>query len=163
MIFNRIIQFVVLLFVQALVLNHVHLFNVATPLLYVSLAFSFPRNYPRWATLLWCFCMGLCVDIFSNTPGVAAGAMTVVGLLQPYLIQLYIPRDAADDFTMKFSTVGVNSFISYCAILVLTFCLLFFTLEAFNFFNWFQWLLCIVTSTLLTLLLTLVIENLFRK
>ena len=79
-----IVAFVVLLLVQALVLNRIHLFNCATPLLYVYVAMLFRRNFPRWAILVSCFTMGLCVDIFSNTPGVAAGAMTLIGLLQPY-------------------------------------------------------------------------------
>ncbi len=41
--------------------------------------------------------MGLCVDVFANTPGVAAASMTAVGLLQPYLFELFVPRDSADD------------------------------------------------------------------
>ena len=41
---NRLVMFVVLLLVQVLVLNHVWLLNVATPLLYVYFAITFPRN-----------------------------------------------------------------------------------------------------------------------
>lgn len=59
--------FVTLLLVQVLVLNHIHLFGFATPLLYMYVALIFRRNYPRWGILLWCFAMGLAVDIFSNT------------------------------------------------------------------------------------------------
>ena len=35
--------------VQALFLNHIHIFGVATPLLYVYLPLLFQRGYPRWA------------------------------------------------------------------------------------------------------------------
>lgn len=41
--------------------------------------------------------MGLCIDVFANTPGVAAASMTFIGLLQPYLFELFVPRDSADD------------------------------------------------------------------
>ena len=50
----------------------------------------------------------------------------------------------------------------YTVIIVMIYCLLFFTLEAFNFFNWLQWLASIGGSTLLTIVLILVIDN-FRK
>ena len=68
---KNLVFFAVLLLAQALVLNYVHLFNCATPLLYVYFVLPTRRNQPRWITLVSCFLMGLCVDSFSNTPGVA--------------------------------------------------------------------------------------------
>ena len=74
--------FLVFLLVQVLVLNHVHLFDSATPLLYIYMVLLFPRNYPKWGMLVWAFAMGLGVDMFSNTPGVAAASLTLVALLR---------------------------------------------------------------------------------
>ena len=71
---KRLATFVVLVLVQGLVFNHIHLFNCATPLLYIIMVLHFRRNHPKWAVLLWCFMMGLCVDVFANTPGVAAAS-----------------------------------------------------------------------------------------
>ena len=70
--FKRLMLYVVLVLSQALVLNHIHLFGYATPLLYIYFVVSFPRNYPKWGIILWSFLLGLNVDAFSNTPGVAA-------------------------------------------------------------------------------------------
>ena len=134
-----IVAFVVLLLVQALVLNRIHLFNCATPLLYVYVAMLFRRNFPRWAILVSCFTMGLCVDIFSNTPGVAAGAMTLIGLLQPYLLTLFLPRESPDDLSPSMSSLGIGKFILYAIILTLIYCTAFFALEAFEFSNWLHW------------------------
>ena len=39
--------FLVFLLVQVLVLNHVHLFDSATPLLYIYIVLLFPHNYPK--------------------------------------------------------------------------------------------------------------------
>ena len=50
--------FVALLLVQILVFNHIHLFNCATPLLYIYVVLLFPRNIPRWLALLSGFIMG---------------------------------------------------------------------------------------------------------
>ena len=64
---KRIVLFVILVLVQGLVLNHIHLFDCATPLLYIILVIHFRRNQPRWSALLWSFALGLCVDVFANT------------------------------------------------------------------------------------------------
>jgi len=159
---KRIVLFAVLLVVQALVLNHIHLFNCATPLLYVYLVLLFPRNFPKWAILLWSFALGLCVDTFSNTPGVAAGSMTLIGAIQPYLFEVFVPRDSAEDLEPGMRTVGVASFSYYTIIMVFIYCGAFFTLETFNFFNWAQWLMNIGGSMALTVVMILVIENIRR-
>jgi rod shape-determining protein MreD len=153
-----IVAFVVLLLVQALVLNRIHLFNCATPLLYVYVAMLFRRNFPRWAILVSCFTMGLCVDIFSNTPGVAAGAMTLIGLLQPYLLTLFLPRESPDDLSPSMSSLGIGKFILYAIILTLIYCTVFFALEAFEFSNWLHWLECVGGSFAITSLLLITVE-----
>ena len=154
--------FILLLLAQAMVFNHIHLFNCATPLLYVYLVLLFPRNFPKWAILLWSFALGLCVDSFTNTPGVAAGSMTLIGALQPYIFEPFIPRDSAEDLEPGMRTLGVTSFVYYTIIMVLIYCLAYFTLETFNFFHWIQWLMSISGSTILTVVLILVIENIRR-
>ena len=62
---KRLLYFVLLCLTQVLVLNRIHLFGYATPLLYVYFVLLFPRNYPKWALLLWCFALGLVNDTFS--------------------------------------------------------------------------------------------------
>ena len=69
-IIKQFLTFIILCLAQALVLNHINLFGCATPLLYVYFILLFRHDYPRWGTLLWSFFTGLCIDIFSNTPGV---------------------------------------------------------------------------------------------
>lgn len=64
---KRLLLFFGLLLLQALVLNHVHLLGVATPLLYVYFAISFRRGSSKWSMLIWCFLLGLGIDVFSNT------------------------------------------------------------------------------------------------
>ena len=159
---KSIISFVVLLLVQSLVLNHIHLFGCATPLLYVYMVLLFHRDYPQRAMLVSSFLMGLCIDVFSNTPGVAAASMTFMGLIQPYLLKYFIQRDSADDFAPSMKTLGVVKFIYYTLILVFIYCILFFTLETFSFFNWLQWIESVLGSTAITAVLILVVEN-FRK
>ena len=156
---NRLVMFVVLLLAQVLVLNHVWLLNVATPLLYVYFAITFPRNTEKGEVLGWCFFLGLLIDIFSNTPGLAAGTLTLIGMTQTYLVELFVPRDSVENLEVSAATLGWGKFSMLSGILTLIYCLLFFILEAFNFFDWQLWILRAVFSTVLTLLLMLAIES----
>ena len=160
---KRLILFVVLCLTQALVLNRIHLFDYATPLLYVYFVLIFPYNYPKWALLLWCFALGLVNDSFSNTPGVACASLTLLGAIQPYTLKLFLPRDAVENFTASMQGLGYAKFFGYASSLILLYCLLFLALEAFNFFNWAQLLISAGASTLLTLLFIVVFENFKRK
>ena len=156
---NRLLMFVVLLVVQVLVLNHVWLLNVATPLLYVYFAITIPRNTEKGEVLVWCFLLGLLIDIFSNTPGLAAGSLTLIGMVQTYLVELFVPRDSAENLQVSAATLGWGKFSTLSGMLILLYCLVFFILEAFNFFDWQLWLLRAVCSSALTLLLMLAIES----
>ena len=160
---NRLVMFVALLLAQVLVLNHVWLMNVATPLLYVYFAITFPRNTEKGEVLVWCFILGLFVDIFSNTPGLAAGSLTLIGMIQTYLVELFVPRDSAENLDVSAATLGWGKFSMLSSILILIYCLLFFILEAFNFFDWQLWLLRAVCSAALTMGLMLAIESLRAK
>lgn len=144
---------------QALVLNRIQLFHCATPLLYVYFVLTFRRGYPKWAILLWSFVMGLTIDMFANTPGVATGSLTLIGALQPYVLELFLPHEADEHMPVKAAVMGWGNFVTYTFLLVLLFCLVFFSLETFSFFNWLHWLECIGGSTLLTIVLILTLEN----
>lgn len=160
---RNLVFFIILFFAQVLVLNHIHLFGCATPLLYIYLVMPTRRDAPKWATLLWSFAMGLVIDTFANTPGVAAASMTLIALLQPYLLSLFIQQDAPDDFRPSLKSLGTLKYVFYTLILVVVYCLAFFSLEAFNFYNITQWLACVGGSALLTEVMLLVTDNLRNK
>ncbi|MBE6270324.1 MAG: rod shape-determining protein MreD [Prevotella ruminicola] len=156
---NRLVMFVTLFLVQVLILNHVHLLGVGTPLLYVYFVITFRRNSPKWLVLVSCFLLGLLIDIFSNTPGLAACVMTLVALAQTYLIELVVPRDSADDLEASTKALGFSKFVTLSTLLTLLYCLVFFALEAFNFFDVLLWLARSAVSSVLTIVLILAIES----
>lgn len=156
---KRFAVFVVLVLAQALVFNHIRLFGYAMPLLYVYFAITIPRGYPRWVTLLWCFALGLCVDLFSNTPGVAAGSLTLVGLIQPYLLELFVPREAVPNMTVSASEMGWSKFLTMASMLTAVHCLAFFSLLMFSFVDWQMWGFSVLGSLLLTMVLLAALES----
>jgi len=156
--FKRLGWFALFFLAQVIVLGRIHLFHYATPLFYVYFVAMFPRNYPKWSVLLWSFLLGLIIDIFSNTPGLAASVMTILAAIQPYYLELYVPRDSADNLQPSMKTLGPVKYAYYVVPMVLLYCLLFYCLEMFTFFNAFYWLMCVVGSTLLTIVLIFTFE-----
>ena len=73
--------------------------------------------------------------------------------IQPYYLELYVPRDSADNLTASIKTLGLLKYAYYIVPMVLLYCLLFYSLEMFTFFNAFYWLMCVAGSSLLTLVL----------
>ena len=76
-----------------------------------------------------------------------------------YLLELFLPRDAEDNIKCSAKALGFRNFATLTVILVLVFCLVFFSLETFSFFNWLYWLECVIGSLLLTLVLIFTLES----
>ena len=156
---KRALLFIVLVLAQALVLGRIHLFGCATPLFYVYFVLLFPRNYPKWGVLLWSFALGLIVDMFYNTPGMAAASMTLIGAIQPYYFEMFISRDVAENLQPSMDNIGWVKYFYYSLVLVTIYCLVFFTLDVFTFYNWLEWIKCVVGSSAITLLMILTFET----
>lgn len=159
---KRLGLFVALLLAQALVLNHIHLFYYATPLLYIYFVVSFRRGYPRWGILLWSFALGLFADALANTPGVATTSLTLLGLLQPYVLELFMQRDDDEAVQPSITTMGMGTYALYSLLLTAVYTIVFFSIETFTFFNWSQWLIAVGASTAITYILLLPLDHLRR-
>lgn len=157
--FVRLLQFILLALLQVLIFNSIHLFGVATPLAYIAFMLYFPLNASRTGTVIWAFCMGLLMDVFTNQPGVAAASMTLLGLVQPALLQLMAPKDSVEDMVPNFQTMGLWNHLRYILFLCLLYCIVFFALESFSYFDSRQLLLTMGSSTLLTFFVVILIES----
>ena len=146
-----------LVLIQILVLNNVHLFGYATPFLYIYLILMMNIDVSRSALLLWAFALGLCIDIFTNTLGMNAMATVFLAFVRPYIVNAYLPRDAFESLEPSFHTLGVANYIKYITLCVLIHHTLLLMVEYFTFVGIVQTLLRIVFSSLLTIVLILAI------
>lgn len=151
-----------LVIIQALILNNISFFGYATPFLYVYLLLKFDANISRYSLLLWGFFLGLAVDIFSNTPGVNAAATTLLALARPSLLQLFAPRDSSDDLEPGIRSMGTGSFMRYTTLSLLLHHTALVLLVTFSLAEPQIHLLKIVLSTLLTSLCIWAIEGFKR-
>lgn len=150
-LFSRVGCFFLLVLLQALLFNHIHILGYATPLPYVYFLLILPNNTPRWVYILSGFLLGLLIDLFTGTPGMAAAALCATGLLTPPLLKAFSPSDRNNDtFLPSIRTMEKSGFLKFAFSATLFHCSLFFGIEAFSLFDWKTLLTNIGGSALLT-------------
>ncbi|MBO4487994.1 MAG: rod shape-determining protein MreD [Bacteroidaceae bacterium] len=154
--------FILLLALQVMVLNHVHICGYATPLIGVYFVLVLPQDMPHWSKLLWGFALGLIQDMFANTPGMMSATLTLMAFLQPWLLNMFggIDSENDDDIVPSIAQLGALPFIRYALTGTLLQCTVFYLLEIFSFFSFTDTLINILGSTVLSLLIILAIESL---
>lgn len=85
---QQIIRFVVLVLFQVLVVNHIRLGGYVHPYIYLIFVMLLPFNTPKWQILVLGFTLGLTIDLFTGTPGLHAGATTLMAFCRPSIIRL---------------------------------------------------------------------------
>ncbi len=146
---KRLGWFLLLLALQALVFDHMHIMGYATPFIAVYFVILFPAGSSRSAMLLWSFALGFAADIFTNTLGVASASLTVTAMVQPWLLKI----------NSSSGKMGRWAYIRYAAVCVVFCETVFFALESFSFFNWQDLLISAGGSSALTVLIIAAIES----
>ncbi len=155
----RLLQLLALLALQVLVMGHIHLLGYATPLVFVAFLLYFPANTSRTELLLWSFAMGLAVDVFSNSPGLASASMTLAGMLRNPLLGAMMSKDEPETATPTFHTMGAWTHVRFVFLLIIIHHSLFFSLESFSFFDLKYLAISWAGSVVLTLLVVLALET----
>lgn len=159
----HLLQLLVLVSLQVLVFNHMHLFGYATPMVYICFLLYFPLNYSRCGILFWGFIIGLLTDIFSNTPGVGAASTTLAAMLQPVLLRAMAPKDSTEDMMPNFQTMGYGNYARFFIILIVIHHLLVFLLESFSYFDSLYLVLSCTSSIVLTTSIVWAMEHLLNR
>lgn len=152
---------VILVLTQVLVFNHVCLFNVAVPLVFIYLIVRLPVTMSVNWVLTVSFILGLTVDVFSDTYGMNTLSCTILAMVRKPVIRLYVPRE--EDLARpepSIRSLGAAVYFKYLLTMTLIYCTLIFVIEAFTFFNPLQLVLRIVCSTLLSMVIMLGIDSL---
>lgn len=158
-----IILYVVLLIAQAVIFNHICLFGVAIPLVFIYLILRLPASMKTNYMLTIAFLLGLSVDVFSDTLGMNALACIIMTILRQPVLKLYVPR--GDDIGQRqptLVTLGTVTYLKYAITMTLIYCASYFTIESFTFFDVGKLVLRIVSSTVLTAAIIVAIDS-FNK
>jgi rod shape-determining protein MreD len=149
---------------QAIVFNHICLFNVAVPFVFIYFIIRLPLTLSSNWTLTLGFITGLCVDIFADTQGMNALACTILAMSRRAILHAYFPRE--DELSIPIPSIkslGTEVFVKYLFTAVLLYCIMVFAIEACSLFNLGLTILRIVTSTILTFLLLIGLDGILGQ
>lgn len=153
--------FPLLILLQVLICNHIMLFNLAVPFVFIYFIVRYPIGVSGSWAITFAFLLGLTVDIFSDTLGVNALACTILAGIKPAVFYAYVPRDdKTKRIVPTISSVGWQNYSKYLISLTTVFCLLEFGIEYFSFASIDRILLMAAASSVLSFVLILGIDSL---
>jgi len=160
-ILNRVILFIVLFLLQVLICNQILLFNVAVPIIYIYCIIRLPLGVGQSLLYTLAFFMGLCVDIFSDTPGMNSTAVLVLAALKKPILLSFVQRDdEINNLIPGISDMGIRIYAKYLFTMVMLYCIVYFSIEFFSFSNIPDILLMGAGSAVLSFLVLLGIDSL---
>ena len=156
--------FIVMLLAQVLICNHIAIFNVAVPIIFIYFIIRLPISLGNGILFTLAFIMGLSVDIFADTLGVNALACTLLAAMKRPIYYAYVPKDDKTKYlTPSISSLGVGVYCKYLVTSVGLYCLMVFTIEYFNFANLKEIIILAASSCLLTFIMLLAIDSLIIR
>ena len=103
----RVVAYIVVcVLLQVTVFNHIHLFNLMTPFLYLYAIAKIPAGFTRVQVIWMAFITGLLVDIFSGTLGIHAAASTLIGYYRNPLMHAFTDKEMLEDALVRYAGHG---------------------------------------------------------
>ncbi|HMC01138.1 MAG TPA: rod shape-determining protein MreD [Flavobacteriaceae bacterium] len=159
---TNIIRFLILVFVQILILNHINFLGYVNPYLYILFVILFPIKNSRTLFIFLGFLIGLTIDLFSDSGGVHAAACVTIAYIRPVVLKFCFGM-IYEHQAIKFSNVDLGAKTMYIAILTLIHHLILFSLEIFNFSKIILTLQKTLFSSAFTILLCVLVSIIFSK
>lgn len=161
--FTFLVLFVVLALVQALILNHVVLFNAAVCFVFIYFIIRLPMDLGTNWLLTLSFLLGLTVDVLSDTAGVNALSCTVLAAVKRPVFFAYEQHD--DKIRNIEPGIGSMGWLNYTKFLITMsaiYSFLALTIEFFGFEDAGYLLLMAAASTVFTFIMLLATDSLIH-
>lgn len=157
----NLILLVCLILVQILICNHIHIFNVAIPFVFIYVILRLPMTLSTNWLLTWAFMSGFIVDLFSDTPGVNSFSCILLATVKRPVLYAYIPKDdRTKDIQPSLANLGFADYAKYLLTMSVIYCFLVFTIEYFSFGDVKEIVIMASSSSVLTFGLLLGIDSL---
>lgn len=108
--------------------------------------------------LFWGFSLGLTYDIFSNTMGMGSASCTLLAMMKPYLLKLFMPRDTVGSFKPTIQSMSLSRYIWYTVSCMGLLHFSFYFLEAFTLSDLLLTIGAMIGGTILATLISVCIE-----
>lgn len=161
------IRFVLFILVQQYVLFQIHpLHQFIVPYVYFLYVLWLPFTMNRMSMMLVSFLFGLTLDYFTETPGLHAAACTLIAYLRPFVVNILIPQEGAEQNYKSPSPVSMGwaPYAVYVLVLTLVHNIYLVLLEWLSFGSFLFFLGKVFATSGVSLMLILITELLiFRK
>lgn len=156
---RRLSAFLALAAIQVLFLNRIELFGYVTPLFYIWMIARFDNSMSRTGQLLWAFSLGLAIDSFSGTPGLNAASATLLAMIQPSLLKLFVTIDRHDVVVPGIATLGGSQFSGYLLLVISIHHTVYYMLRSIPLGDWTVVFLKILFSSVFTFILMIIADS----
>jgi rod shape-determining protein MreD len=99
---KNIIRFSLFILFQYFVLDRISLHSMVTPYVYFLFILWLPFRMQRTWLMLIAFLLGFTLDSFRHEPGFHAAACVLIAYVKPFLVNLLIPQEGADNALFYF-------------------------------------------------------------
>lgn len=161
-VISQVLNFILLVLVQVLILNHINFLGYINPYLYILFIVLYPIKNNPIVFLLLSFLLGISVDIFSDSGGIHAAACVTIAYIRPLVLKWSFGT-VYEHQTIKFNNVDFGSKLMYISILSMIHNLILFLLEVFNFSEILLTLQKTLFSSIFTILLCIIVTIIFSK
>ena len=159
-----ILMFVVLVIIQALLMNHIVIFNSAVCFVFIYFLIKLPLGLSvNWLLTLG-FLLGLSVDFLSDTPGLNALACTVLASLKRPIFYAYEQHDDhIRNIEPGMGSMGWLNFSKYLLSMSAIYSFVVTAVEYMTFATMLDILIKAIASTVFTFFIILAIDSLQYK
>lgn len=159
-------RFIFFILLQALVLHRIpFLHKFITPYVYYLFIIWLPFNTKRGWLLFVGFIFGLTLDYFLSTPGLHAAACTLIAYVRPFLVNLLISQQGAEQnyASPSIRSMGWAPYFTLVLILTVLHHSYLVFLEWLQIGSFLYFIMKVLATTGISLLLILLAEMLFVR
>jgi hypothetical protein len=160
------IRFVLFILIQVYVLFQIPpLHRFIVPYIYFLYILWLPFRIPRGTLTLIAFLFGMSLDFFTKTPGLHAAPCVLIAYLRPFLVNILIPQEGAEQNykSPSITSMGLAPYATYILILTLLHNTYLVLLEWLQFGSFWFFLGKVLATTSISLLLIMITELLFYR
>ncbi len=162
-LYQNLIRFIVLILAQIFIFNKINLGGWLNPMVYPLYILLLPFETNKNLSLLLAFIMGIIIDLFTASIGLHTSALVFMAYMRPVSFRLINSSKNYEAGIMPgINDLGYIWFITYTFFLIFSHHLFFFFVEAFSFDEFGYTLLRVLLNTLVSSLLIIIIDILFK-
>jgi len=161
------LKFIGIILLQVLILKNIDLnfgvYQYFHFIVYPIFIFNLPVRTPKSLLILIGFFTGFTIDLFYDSPGVHAAALTLTAFLRSSVLKWVEPVEGFSTSAVPDSqSLGYSAYFIYAAVLLFIHLIAYFSIEAFSFLYFFDIALRAIWSFIISILLLVLLQFIFR-